>query len=268
MRHLHKIISIISILVFGFYPLLVWGSLNTKSIDLERDNSQYAYITDAAQTGLDVTQNISVEAWIKKESDTGSPLIIVGKGTSDPGLWRFYEFNNHLQFRWWNDAGKGCGYITDNHVIANTAQWYHVAATVDITNKVIVMYVDGSSVAVTKDLDEASSGGSGNSTGKFGVGATNLDGTPAWFFDGLVDEVRVWSDIRTSTEISDNYNKQLVGNEANLVGYWQFNNDYLDLTSNNNDLTVVNSPAFSTDVPFPGTADAQPKPLEDVIIFE
>lgn len=33
-------------------------------------------------------------------------------------------------------------------------------------------------------------------------------------------------------------------NDANLKGYWRFEDDYLDVTSNNNDLTANNSPAF------------------------
>jgi len=37
---------------------------------------------------------------------------------------------------------------------------------------------------------------------------------------------------------------------AGLVGYWRFENNYLDETTNNNDLTASGSPVFSTDIPF------------------
>jgi hypothetical protein len=60
----------------------------------------------------------------------------------------------------------------------------------------------------------------------------------------------MWDDIRTADEIRGNMNRELVGNETNLVGYWKFNNNYLDETSNNNDLTASGSPVFSTDYAF------------------
>jgi hypothetical protein len=39
--------------------------MNTHSLDLELSSSQYAYITDANQTGLDITGDFTIEAWIK-----------------------------------------------------------------------------------------------------------------------------------------------------------------------------------------------------------
>ena len=81
-----------------------------------------------------------------------------------------------------------------------------------------------------------------------GIGSwANIAGTT---FDGLIDEVRVWNDIRSGAEISANYQQQLTGSEANLVGYWRFNNDLTDETSSNNTLTNNNSATFNTDTPF------------------
>ena len=56
--------------------------------------------------------------------------------------------------------------------------------------------------------------------------------------------MRIWSDIRTQTEIQDNMYKELIGNENNLVAYYNFNDgrgvSLLDLTSNNNMGTMTN----------------------------
>ena len=41
-------------------------------------------------------------------------------------------------------------------------------------------------------------------------------------FNGRIDEVRVWSAARTATEIDDNYNRVLDGDETGLQGYWRF----------------------------------------------
>jgi hypothetical protein len=41
-------------------------------------------------------------------------------------------------------------------------------------------------------------------------------------FNGDFDELRVWNVARTATQIRDNYNRTLVGDESGLVGYWKF----------------------------------------------
>ena len=71
------------------------------------------------------------------------------------------------------------------------------------------------------------------------------------FFDGKMDEIRIWSDIRTAGEISVNRLRELAGTEANLSAYYTFDAIITDETANNNDLTLRNTPVYDpTDVPF------------------
>ena len=79
-----------------------------------------------------------------------------------------------------------------------------------------------------------------------GLGATlnslgDACDNPDHFFDGPMDEVRIWDDIRTSTEIQNNLSQPLVGNEGGLVAYYRFDQDDAtditipDRSTNNND---------------------------------
>jgi hypothetical protein len=43
-----------------------------RSLDLERSSSQYAYITDGSQSGLDITGDLSISLWAKFESALGT----------------------------------------------------------------------------------------------------------------------------------------------------------------------------------------------------
>ena len=70
------------------------------------------------------------------------------------------------------------------------------------------------------------------------------------FFDGQIDEVRLWNVALTDAQIQSYMNNQISGSTNGLAGYWQFNNNYSDQTSNNNTLTGTNSPTFTTNVPF------------------
>ena len=43
-----------------------------------------------------------------------------------------------------------------------------------------------------------------------------------WYYDGLIDEVRVWNVVRTANQIADGLSR-LKGNKRGLVGWWRFN---------------------------------------------
>jgi hypothetical protein len=228
---------------------------NTYSTDLEKSSSQFWSITDAAQTGLDITGDITLEAWVKIESDPGTSgddafraIISKYRGNND---------NRSYAFRYWNNSGtKKLTFASSNNGVAlqelsvnytaSTATWIHLAISYDASESTAKFYVNGSQQGTDQVGTQTSIF---NGTARFCVGA--LDVEEQWF-DGLIDEARVWSDVRTEEEIAANYNKELVGDEANLVGYWKFNNDGLDETSNNNDLTNNASATFSADVPFTG----------------
>lgn len=70
------------------------------------------------------------------------------------------------------------------------------------------------------------------------------------FLGGMMDEVRIWNIALTPSQIQDNYNCALVGNETGLVALYHFNQGYdgvnnagettlQDATANNNDGTLM-----------------------------
>lgn len=166
-------------------------------------------------------------------------------------------------------VGVDSSAVTSSHdyklgEITSTDKAVGKTATQTVANKTLGT---GTKVAIGSDADKdmyyrASDG----SLTRIPVGTDNqilkLNGTtPNWeaetvvgvtdyYLDAKVDDIRAWSDARTSGEISANYNVELVGNEANLEGYWKVNNAATDETANANNLTLSGSPAYSTDIPF------------------
>jgi len=228
---------------------------NTHSLDLERDTSQYASITDGDQTGLDITGDISIELWVKFESLPGA-MMIVTKGDFTNVQYGYYlqlNASSALRFRFYSTLDGSVG--TD--VTADTAfgagdigVWMHLAVTADVSVPTVNMYKNGSSFASTATDTSATS--IVNNTAPFALGCQFSGGSPITFFDGKMDEVRVYNRVLTATEIANNYQREISGGESGLQGYWQLDNDYTDKTSNGNDLTGGNSPIFSTDTPFRG----------------
>jgi hypothetical protein len=68
--------------------------------------------------------------------------------------------------------------------------------------------------------------------------------------DGQGDELRYWNIDRSLAEIQSDYNKELIGSEANLVSYYNFNNNFDDLGHADNDGTGFDTYTFTSETPF------------------
>jgi len=223
---------------------------NTKSLDLELGSSQYASITDGSQTGLDITTDFTIEFWADFETITGSTII--NKYESGVGGYLVeLSSGSNLKILYSADGtNKSESYTTA--AISGTG-WHHYAIVVDISAPAdTIIYIDGVSQTVTDNLTAATS--LVGTSEPFQIGANQ---TPAEYLDAKLEHVRVWNDIRTATEIAQYMFQEPAVDEAGLVSWWKFDDNYLDETSNDNDLTASGSPVFSTDVQwtFDGTKE-------------
>lgn len=232
---------------------VVYLTNNTASRDLEASSHQYLYIADSSQSGLDLGINgmdFTLEAWIKLEeavSGYNSSLMAKRGGPDQRGMnWGLVPTsggNDRVYFgvtssRFVNETVK---YLDIGHkLLANT--WYHLAVSYHGASGSAEIFVNGSSIGSVTGLPTSVANNSANLTP---LAEVNNDA----YFDGKVDEYRIWNIARTETEIASDYDHELIGNEAGLAAYWKFNNDVLDATSNNNDLMNSGSAVYSTDTP-------------------
>lgn len=225
-------------------------ALNTHSCDLELSSSQY--LTNGTPTSaLQLSSAMSAELWVKFESfpNTTNQYFISMRNTSDSKsnyLFYFDDASNRLSFFHRNSsAATDSVYVSWN---PSTGVWYHVAFT--IASSTLRFYVGGSQLGANQSLSNAFNYSSGSD-----LFIGSIDGTNQ-YLDGKVDEIRIWNDQRSASEINDNKDDHIDPDTAGLAGYWRLNEDYTDEKGSNN-LTAVNSPVFSTDVPFEGSVDAQ-----------
>ena len=242
---------------------------NTHCIDLEAGSSQYLSIGDGSQTGLDVTEDITLEAQINLESQPGTnqERTIVAK--FDGSSQRAYDLSiadnsgtKQIELKTSsNGSGSGQSQIQYD-VTLSLDTWYHVAATLDTTLGIARIYLDGE--LVYTDVNAGTS--IANTSSNFTIGALSAGNR---LFDGRIDDVRVWNIKRTGSEIDKNKNIR-IGAQTGLVGYWQLNNALTDSSGNGNTLTNNNGASFVTTTPIFSDslikADASTAALSDTFI--
>ena len=189
------------------------GKINNGS-DFELSNSEYLSITDAAQSGLDLSGDLSMSGWIKLEqlpSTAGQYFMIIGKDDTDQASDAGRQFNwiidpstNKMRFLWWAPALNNKESVSA-FAAGDVGTFVHVAVTLDISSRVVTFYVDG--VAETGTNNSGSSTSIQNTDAPFCVGARQTTGgSGALFFDGVLDEIGIWDRVLTSTEIGQLYN--------------------------------------------------------------
>lgn len=135
-------------------------------------------------------------------------------------------------------------FLTKNTSLA-AAQTNHVGVSWDASASTATFFVDGVSIgtatgAVTSLNDNAS---------VFAI-AADFNTTARNFYDGKMDEARLWNTERTAAQMFANKSVQIAVNSAGLAAYYKLNNSVDDETSNANHLTASGSPTYATDVPF------------------
>ncbi len=152
-----------------------------------------------------IHSNLTIEMWVKQNSSSGDTDALINLGTID---------GKRLVLKAGGFPSWGLNNYADTAI--SIGQWHHLAFVVE--NSLLVdIYIDGVAQNLIGDgiivMPDAYM-----SIGSF------YQGVPSAFdFNGTIDELRVWSTARTTAEINANKDIELNGNEANLVGYWNFN---------------------------------------------
>jgi len=195
----------------------------------------------------------TVEAWINPTVLDATNRAIVGLSTIGATATRFSFHVSSTTIGMWN----GSTFATIPATIP-TGTWTHLAFVCDGTNTVV--YING--VAQGTPLTQAF--GSAALT-TLAVGVSKNGGGDNEFFNGSIDEVRLWSTQQSSAEINANMNVTLTGSETGLLAQLAFDEGVasgdntglstaFDNTVNNNHANMLNfalTGASSNFVPSP-----------------
>ncbi len=165
-------------------------------------NGSNAWVTVADNALLHLTTGMTVEAWVKPAAASSDWAAAVIKERGTTGLaYALYATDGA--------AKPPAGYVnksgTDYHATAASVlalnAWTHLAVTYDGTT--IRLYVNG-----TQAASKAVSGSINSSTAPLRFGGDSVWGE---YFNGLIDEVRVYNRALSATEVLTDMNTPVGG---------------------------------------------------------
>ena len=205
--------------------LITIGNLCGQDYSLSFDGQDdYVRIPDHAN--FDFTENYTIEAWIFAESFSWLA-----------GIVSKYQTNaaNGYMLRLTSQAPyTGIGFdevVTANGVLTGN-QWHHIAAVNNEGDRKV--YINGSEIALSGNpLSVVANNNAIRIGSDYG----------SRYFDGRIDEVRIWGIPKNQDDIVSSMHATLSGQEDGLVAYYSFNegsgNILYDQTENGHDGTIM-----------------------------
>lgn len=189
--------------------------------------SDFVELTTTSATSL--LNGYTLEAWAYPTTSSLAHRIL-----SNFQLSPNRGFGFGIRDRRWRLTTFGIkDYDTANDVVT-TGVWTHLAISLDSQNTARV-YVNGALHTVITHNQ-----GARESTHTLNIGR-NPTGTEYW--QGRIDEIRIWDHVRTPAQIAKHWNRTLTGTELGLIGYYPFNEGTgtttEDVSPNNGDGTLV-----------------------------
>ncbi len=202
-------------------------------------NNDYILVSDSSS--LRITA-YSAEAWVKPQVDNDFWTGIVGKPGRNFNIWlgrSNYSSGGYIHHRFrstgggWND---GCPDTPYGSIPMN--KWSHIIITND--GDICRTYINGDEI-----VNDFVNGSLVINNTNLYIGR-HLDGSNANYFEGQMDEVRVYSRALTFTEVQEHY-QGIFNDESGLAGLWHFDEGsgsaVSDSSNNGNNGSLVNMEA-------------------------
>ncbi|MFA5373843.1 MAG: DUF2341 domain-containing protein, partial [Candidatus Omnitrophota bacterium] len=177
------------------------GFSTGKSVNMSVSNVVASVADPGDNSVLDITGKISLEAWIRPDTNTGNRVILV-KGDDAQLRWNYklYQSNDSLAFSFY-DGGAERVCSTTPFIISGTL--YHVVVTFDEDTDAVKIYVNNAEKYGGLNTYSMTANNDGLRIGKDAS-------TASLSYRGLIDEVRIYKRALTVEEIRRHYEHRLL----------------------------------------------------------
>ena len=218
-------------ILFKFYLICFISLITAQDHALNFDgNNDYVLIQD--HTNLDLTENYTLEAWIFPESFSWLAGVI-SKYHTNAANGYMLRLTHQSPY-----TGLGFDEVVTNTGVLNGNQWYHIAAVNDAGDR--TLYINGSEYSLTgTPLNVVAN----NNPLRIG---SDYGGR---YFDGRIDEIRIWNVPRSQDDIVSTMDTILSGTEEGLLVYFTFNegngDTLFDQTGHGHNGALMGNPSWA-----------------------
>ena len=209
-------------------------------------NGVSSKIVCPASASLNITENLTIEAWINPENWGPNSMIGFGRIVEKQQFAMYLidsspAFNDHsVAFQISHvDGPRSISMTPENSIQLDV--WQHIALTYAGNSNEVKMYINGIEQSVNFTVAPAGFIAD-NSANDFVIGNTENN---AYGFKGKIDEVRIWNSVLSAQQIYDKMNGHYIIQKPGLIGCWGMNegngNVVLDISSHGNDGTIINA---------------------------
>ncbi len=183
---------------------------------------------------LDLTTSMTISAWIYADDyGQGHARIVEKSGTTD-SIWVFGINSNCVYYGIFKGGGQT--YFNNAGTLTN-GNWHHLVGTWD--GSTMRAYVDGIDTGVTASLTSPCDSSVQPITFGKRVAPTNLA-----YFNGIIDEAKIWDRALDPTEVMDSYASIAVS--YNITNIFQLQNMSIDLAGNYTLMNDIDASVTST----------------------
>ncbi len=203
------------------------------------------YLAAGHSSSVSFGGDFTIEAWVRVPDFSATREIVTKQPTYSPNSlpgnfeFRIEQTTGRLAFGFEYGEYSGAYAFWSSVAAIPAGQYTHVAVVVRAGSSV-QFFING----VPDILRRTDWYRPVPNTSPVRIGA-RADG---FFFKGEMDEVRLWSVARSSTEIAENYRRRLDGNEAGLGAYWRMDEGLgatvADSSGNGNTAALQNGAYF------------------------
>lgn len=191
----------------------------------------YIDLGDVQELNFDVSDTFSISLWIKlPPASSGIDEIITKAGGPSLKGWGLQIRDGKAEFFMVSDFASQSWYFIQSNLDLRDSQWHHIGFSHNgaANANSDLFFIDGKSSS-TQILANTLNGSTIN-PGLAYIGhydGNNQMAGPEWFL-GEMDELKVYSEIRTKSDFRMEMHIAAKNLDPELISYWQFNNSSAD----------------------------------------
>ncbi len=208
-----KLLTFVLIFLLN-YQTKCYSQLFGNSLNFDGTND---YVTLASNPVSGLT-SITIEFWVHT-NNTNTFHRVFDFGSGDNNYMYFTTLGSTNFPRFGIKSTSSSELIIPGTFELQKGKWHHVAITINATTNTGILYINGVQVNQNNSLTLNPSSLGNITLNYFGRSQYAVDP----YFNGGIDEFRIWNTVRSITEIQNNMNTEISTSSTGLVRYYKFN---------------------------------------------